>query len=86
MVDETVIKDYPIYKTVKNRRNVLLLGDSLGDIGMITGFDYENIINIGFLNDEIENNLDQYKDNFDVVILNDSAMHYINKLLKNFLT
>lgn len=83
--DETAIRDYPIYEVVKNKRNVLLLGDSLGDVGMITGFDHENIIKIGFLNEEIEDNLDQYKENYDVVILNDFAMDYVNQLLKKIL-
>ena len=84
--DETAIKNFPaIFQEVKTRPNVLLLGDNLGDVGMIDGFEYENLIKIGFLNENIEKNLEQYKDNYDVVILNDSSMDYVNNLLKELI-
>ena len=44
--DETVVHNFPIYEEIKDRRNVLLLGDGLGDADMANGFDYENIIKI----------------------------------------
>ena len=81
--DETVIKNFPaIFQEVKSRTNVLLLGDNMGDVGMIDGFDYENLIKIGFLNENIEENLEQYEENYDIVILNDSPMDFVNELLK----
>ncbi len=80
--DETVIKDFPVFNTVRHRTNVLLLGDSLGDLGMITGFDYDNLLKIGFLNEKVDENIQQYKENFNVVITNDSDMSYVNKILK----
>jgi 5'-nucleotidase len=43
---ETVVKDSPIYEEIKERKNILLLGDSLGDVRMADGFDYENILKI----------------------------------------
>lgn len=83
--DETLIKKFPFYKIIKNRKNVLLLGDSLGDVGMIKGFPYKNLIKIGFLNNEIEKNVKKYKENYDVVILNDGKMDYVNGLLKRLI-
>lgn len=83
--DETVVRDFPCYEKIKDRKNVLLLGDNLEDIGMIKGFNYNNLIKIGFLNENVEENLEQYKRNYDLVILNDSSMDYINKLLKEML-
>jgi 5'-nucleotidase len=81
--DETSVKDSPkIYSQIKNRTNVLLLGDSLGDLGMVEGFEYENILKVGFLNEDIEKDLEEYKRNFDVVITNDSNMKYVNELVK----
>jgi len=81
--DETTIQDHPeAYLAIKERKNVILLGDSLGDLGMITGFDYENLIKIGFLNDKVEENLEEYKKSFDIVITNDSSMDYVNELIK----
>ncbi len=80
--DETSIKEYPFYNTIKNRRNVILLGDSPEDVNMVHGFNYRNIIKVGFLNDKAEENLELYKKIFDIVLLNDASMHYINELLK----
>ena len=34
---------------LKIRKNVLLLGDHIADLGMSDGLDYENRISIGFL-------------------------------------
>lgn len=52
---------------------------------MVQGFDYENLIKIGFLNDKIGENLEYYKKNFDVVILNDGSLEFINSLLKDLI-
>ena len=82
--DETSVRDFPAFEVIKHRKNVLLLGDSLDDIGMIKGFDYDNLINIGFLNENVEENLEHYKKNYDVVILNDSSMDYVVRLLGDF--
>lgn len=82
--DESSVKKHSaIYKKIKNRKNVLLLGDSLGDLGMTDGFEYKNLLKIGFLNEKIEESLDEYKKNFDVVITNDSNMKYVNDFIKN---
>lgn len=81
--DETSVKNHPeIYKEIKNRKNVLLLGDSLGDLGMVKGFDYDNLLKVGFLNEKIDENIEEYKKNFDVIITNDSSMDYVNQLVK----
>ena len=84
--DEMVLKDFPFFKVIKNRKNVLLLGDSLDDTKMITGFDYNALIKIGFLNENIEENLEHYKKVYDVVILNDGDMNFINDLLKGIIS
>ena len=43
---ETVVHTMPIYQEIRKRKNLLLLGDSTGDVHMADGFDYENIIKI----------------------------------------
>jgi len=83
--DETAVQDFPVFDVIKNRKNVLLLGDNLEDVGMVKGFDCNNLIKIGFLNENFEENLEQYKRNFDVVILNDSSLNYVNELLKEII-
>lgn len=83
--DETIIHNFPVFKTIKNRKNVILFGDSIGDIGMISGFNYKTLIKIGFLNEKVKENLNAYKKIYDVIILNDSPMNFINQLLKNII-
>jgi len=78
---ETAIQDYPAFDVVKERKNVILIGDSLDDVGMVKGFEYENLIKIGFLNYKEEENLETYKKTFDIVLTNDTSMEHINKLL-----
>ncbi|VVA38454.1 PREDICTED: cytosolic [Prunus dulcis] len=67
--------------SVKTRRNVLLLGDHIGDLGMSDGLNYENRISVGFLNDNVENSLDSYRKTFDIVYLNDAPMWGVVKLV-----
>lgn len=84
--DETIIKNFPnIYKKIKNKKNVILLGDNLDDIGMIEGFDYCHLIKMGFLNEKIEENLEAYKKNYDVILLNDPPIFYVNNLLNKII-
>ncbi|CAH8265216.1 unnamed protein product [Arabidopsis lyrata] len=59
---------------MKERRNVLLMGDHLGDLRMSDGLDYETRISIGFLNDNIEKSLESYRESFDLVYVNDAPM------------
>ncbi|ESQ52539.1 hypothetical protein EUTSA_v10016992mg [Eutrema salsugineum] len=59
---------------VKQRTNVLLLGDHLGDLRMSDGLSYETRICIGFLNDNIEKSLESYRKEFDLVYINDAPM------------
>lgn len=82
--NETAVKDSSVYSQIKDRRNVILMGDSLGDVGMVEGFDYENLLKIGFLNSDVKKNLDEYKRHYDVVITNDSSMEFVYNLIKEF--
>lgn len=81
---EIEIKGLPFYSDIKERRNIILLGDSLGDIGMLEGADYSNVIKIGFYNNN-EENLEEFKKNFDVIITNDGSFDFINKLMNEII-
>ncbi|MFA7708030.1 MAG: hypothetical protein WCX73_03705 [Candidatus Pacearchaeota archaeon] len=82
---ESSIKGLPVYNELVKRKNVLLLGDSLGDVDMVSGFDYETVIKIGFLNENVKVNLKEYKKNYDIIILNDGTFDYINELMKKII-
>lgn len=78
---EIALKGLPIMKKLEDRVNVILLGDSLGDLQMTEGFDYKNIIRIGFYNYDDEENLDDFKDKYDVIITDDGNMDFVNSFL-----
>lgn len=78
---EIAVQDFPAFDVVRDRKNVILLGDGPDDIGMVQGFDYDNLITIGFLNDRIEENKEHYQKAFDVVLTGDASMEYISGLL-----
>ncbi len=78
---EIVIRSFPVFEAIKDRPNILLLGDGLGDIGMAEGFDYKEIIKVGFLNQDVEKNVSTYSDHFDVVITNDGSLEFVNEML-----
>jgi cytosolic 5'-nucleotidase 3 len=80
--NEFSLEKYSFFNKIKNRKNVILLGDSLGDINMNQKFNYDNILKIGFLNFNIKNDLEKYKKNYDIVILNDGSMEFVYELLK----
>jgi 5'-nucleotidase len=83
---EMEVKGLPVYDDLLKRKNVLLLGDSLGDLGMIEGFPYENLIKIGFLNENVDALKEFYIKEYDVIILNDGKFDYINKILKKIIS
>lgn len=80
--DETVLKDFQeIYNQIESRKNVILLWDSIWDVWMIEGFKYENLLKIWFLNDKEGELLEQYKNNYDIVITGDSEAKNLTNLL-----
>ena len=82
--DETIVSAFPeIHDKVKNRTNVILLWDSLWDHHMVDGYDYENLICIGFLNENEEKNIDEYKARYDLVITWDWNFQEINNILNS---
>lgn len=80
---EVIVPSIPeVYNEVEGRRNVLLMGDGLGDLGMIDGFDIDELVTIGFHNDESDSDLAEYTSAFDLVISKDSEMDEVNKLIR----
>lgn len=83
--DSHILFNLPFYKDIKNRRNVILLGDSLWDANMLDGFEHKNLIKIWFLNDHTDQNLEQFKKLYDIIITGDWSINYVNRLIKKII-
>lgn len=81
---EIVLSDAPeIYDVVKDRKNVILLGDSLGDLEMVNGFEYDNLMSVGFQNDNKDKAGIEYENSFDVVLKGDGDFECMDKLMRD---
>lgn len=72
----------PHLRGLSQRKNIILLGDSVSDVDMAKGFKYDNILKIGFLNEKIDEKLALYQKHFDALILNDGSFDFVNQLLR----
>jgi len=79
----TSVGKIEFYSEVKDKKNLVLLGDDLTDLRMSESFDYDNIIKIGFLNEKVDIDLSLYKENFDILILNDGDFQPVSDLIKD---
>ncbi|EGZ07613.1 hypothetical protein PHYSODRAFT_528840 [Phytophthora sojae] len=79
-----VLLDSPFWHSceLEKRRNVLLLGDSKGDVHMAEGLDEEEIIRVGFLNVHVDEALDEYLDLYDVVFTHDASLVPVQMLVE----
>ncbi|HLD21585.1 MAG TPA: hypothetical protein VJB65_01680 [Patescibacteria group bacterium] len=85
--DETLLQSYPtIYSAIKDRTNVILLGDNIEDRGMIEGFPYKNLITIGFLPHEYKKYQKQFEKKFDVLLSADASMDYVYSLIQQIIS
>jgi 5'-nucleotidase len=79
--DERHVKHESYRKQIEKRRNVLLLGDQTSDLTMSDGTEHDCILKIGFLNSNIEENLQEFSEKFDALILNDGNFEFVNKIM-----
>lgn len=83
--NEVQIENFPYHDKIHERSNVILLGDSIGDLGMVAGVKHDCVIKIGLLNDNVDELLDSYEKIFDMIILNDVSLDSVNDLLNNMI-
>ncbi|XP_033854457.1 cytosolic 5'-nucleotidase 3-like isoform X2 [Acipenser ruthenus] len=80
------LKNTEYFKQLKDNCNIILLGDSLGDLNMADGVpNVENILKIGFLNDKVEELLEKYLDSYDIVLVKDETLEVPNSILQKIL-
>lgn len=80
-------KEAEFFHGVSGRTNVILLGDSMGDVHMDVGVEKDGpTLKIGFLNSDVSNLLDHYMDVYDVVLVQDQSMQLPDTILQAIAT
>ncbi|GAB1602733.1 cytosolic 5'-nucleotidase 3-like isoform X4 [Argonauta hians] len=65
------------------RSNVILMGDTLGDLDLAEGVPkHFTVIKVGYLNDRVEDSLELYKKEFDIVLVKTESVDLINSIIK----
>ncbi|KAJ3319646.1 hypothetical protein HDV06_006139 [Boothiomyces sp. JEL0866] len=70
------------YDKVKDRDNVILMGDSIGDLHMADGIPHKTKLTVGFLNTDVDKLRDLYLQKFDIVLTNDTTLETLFLLLQ----
>tara|TARA_Y100000310_G_C20632880_1_gene789581 strand:- start:635 stop:1516 length:882 start_codon:yes stop_codon:yes gene_type:complete len=86
--NESHVKDHTYHTEIEKRKNVILLGDTLGDLDMCNGIKHDTILKIGFFNEKINDRRElfaQFFDAYDIVITDDSSFEYVNQILQKII-
>ncbi|XP_077347743.1 cytosolic 5'-nucleotidase 3A isoform X1 [Lithobates pipiens] len=84
--DDGALKRTEYFNQLKDSSNIVLLGDSLGDLTMSDGVsNVENILKIGYLNDKVEELLEKYMNSYDIVLVKDESLDVANSILQKIL-
>ncbi|MBV97321.1 7-methylguanosine phosphate-specific 5'-nucleotidase, partial [Eschrichtius robustus] len=84
--NSSVCENSGYFEQLQGKTNILLLGDSMGDLTMADGVPgVENILKIGFLNDKVEERRERYMDSYDIVLEKDETLDVVNGLLQHIL-
>ncbi|XP_029445639.1 cytosolic 5'-nucleotidase 3A isoform X2 [Rhinatrema bivittatum] len=80
------LKSTEYFNQLKDNSNIILLGDSLGDLTMADGVaNVENILKVGYLNDKVDELLEKYMDNYDIVLVKDETLDVVNSILQKIM-
>jgi len=72
-----------IRNQIEEREKALVFGDLIEDIKMIDKEKLQNTLTFGFLDENIEQNLERYKENFDIILTGNDNFNTVRKILKN---
>lgn len=79
--DESEVAGSPYASQVIGRKNIILIGDSLDDLQMTHGMQYDHILTIGYLNEDEDARRAEFANNFDIVIEGDGSLAPVNEIL-----
>lgn len=71
---------FEIKEKINNMKNILLFGDLIEDIGIVDNKDLHRTLTVGFLETNVEGNLDNYQENYDIVLTDEDAS--FNKIIE----
>lgn len=66
---------------LKNRKQVILLGDQISDLNMVQKDRHDLVLSVGFITDECKDKLDVLKANFDIVCQENDDYYKLKDLL-----
>ena len=69
-------------KDSQRRRCLIVVGDSIGDLNMSQGIEYDDIVTIGFLNDKGSDRLPGYLAAWDVVLTAPESFDFVLEILR----
>ena len=63
---------------------MLILGDHLHDAAVGDGLGHAELhLKIGFLNDKVDERMEDFREHFDVVLLDDAPFDFVHDLVKD---
>lgn len=71
-----------IQDKIANKNNTIILGNNISDIKMATS--NKNVFKIGFLNENVNERIATFKENFDIVCTNNENYNELRKIIKVF--
>lgn len=69
-----------IQEKIKNRKNIILLGNSISDVDMANN--QKTVFKLGFLDEEIEERLESFKENYDMVCTHNTSYSELRSKIK----
>ena len=75
------LSDYRLKEKIEEKEYRVVIGDLVEDIYMMGKYPERNSLKIGFLNKNVEENLEVYKRNFDIVLTEENNFYDIEKYI-----
>lgn len=80
--NENAVHKSEYFEQLKARSNIILMGDSLGDLRMADGVEENSVqLKIGYLNEKVEESLETYKKSYDIVLTKTENMDLANTII-----
>lgn len=73
---------FEVAKKIENKNYILLFGDLVEDLKMVGSRDLYKTVSFGFLDKNVDENFNFYKNSFDVVLTDNSSFYDVKNILK----